>query len=412
MKKIIKFLLVLSLFFVFAGSVRAVDLTVTCDKNGCTSSPDGALFSEDNLYPGKEITKIVRAENDYSEARDFAVEMVKLISSDELEKIMTIEIKDLTDNSLVYSSNVIANFANTYNLLSSINSSASKNYQFTVSIPFWVGNDYQDKDLSFDLNLGFEALVVDGDGGNGVSPNPTPTGCIDLMPGEIDDLGASAGTNTVTLSWPAPTNVDNYSIRYGITSGTYLYGATNIGNVTSYVVSGLSANTAYYFQVVPINGCQSGNWSNEVNATPTGTVFGVTTEGNPPPAEGFEEGEVQGKQTEPGQIEGGEQTVKQEVRGETVSQKNCYWWLVFGLLGLAINTIYVYLNKKNLKQEKRRWIVPAVISLLIFGGDKLAHNWWTPSNYCPYMWGISLLTFILPLISFLSGLFDSEPSSE
>ncbi|PYT15718.1 MAG: hypothetical protein DMF51_06235, partial [Acidobacteria bacterium] len=78
-------------------------------------------------------------------------------------------------------------------------------------------------------------------------------------------------STVVQLTWDANTETDlaGYRIQYGTTSGNYT-GTIDVGNVTSYAVPGLVANTTYYFVVVAYDlaGNVSGR-SNEVSAMPT-----------------------------------------------------------------------------------------------------------------------------------------------
>jgi len=75
----------------------------------------------------------------------------------------------------------------------------------------------------------------------------------------------SAGKNEITLNWEkAAGNVTHYAISYGFMKGKPLYGNTNIGNVNSYTVKGLSAGVTYYFAVNAVNGCIAGPVSNEI----------------------------------------------------------------------------------------------------------------------------------------------------
>jgi uncharacterized repeat protein (TIGR01451 family) len=69
----------------------------------------------------------------------------------------------------------------------------------------------------------------------------------------------------VTLYWEKPSSgeLTHYSLAYGEKPSKYAYGATNIGNLTSYTVSGLSSCTDYYFVVSAVNDCASSSFSNE-----------------------------------------------------------------------------------------------------------------------------------------------------
>jgi len=102
------------------------------------------------------------------------------------------------------------------------------------------------------------------------------------------------GDNSVTLTWLKANNpFTHYLIGYGTSSGSIEYGNPNVGNAdtTSYTVKGLSGGTRYYFKIKAINDCMPGDWSNEVSATPRGSVIETTTtttgEAVTTPAEGF-----------------------------------------------------------------------------------------------------------------------------
>lgn len=84
--------------------------------------------------------------------------------------------------------------------------------------------------------------------------------------------GASApgGENTATLEWDAVTDssLSGYRIYYGTAPGTYsqpVGEGVDVGNVTSYMVTGLSSGTQYYYAVTAydVSGRES-TYSNEV----------------------------------------------------------------------------------------------------------------------------------------------------
>jgi len=63
-------------------------------------------------------------------------------------------------------------------------------------------------------------------------------------------------TGSVRIDWDANSpseNVTGYELAYGTTPGAYTT-TLNVGNVTSYVVSGLTPNTTYYFTIRAFNG--------------------------------------------------------------------------------------------------------------------------------------------------------------
>ena len=95
-------------------------------------------------------------------------------------------------------------------------------------------------------------------------------------------VAGPAYASQAALSWTAPTTNENgtpltdlagYKVYYGTVSGNYTSSEIDVGNVTSYTVTGLSENESYYFVVRAYNstGAESSN-SNEAALVGTGVV--------------------------------------------------------------------------------------------------------------------------------------------
>jgi hypothetical protein len=84
---------------------------------------------------------------------------------------------------------------------------------------------------------------------------PAPTG-----------LTASASTGQVALSWTASSGAASYNIYRGTSSGGETEIATGVPT-TSYVDTGLSAGTTYYYEVIAVNSVGESAFSNEASAT-------------------------------------------------------------------------------------------------------------------------------------------------
>jgi chitodextrinase len=84
------------------------------------------------------------------------------------------------------------------------------------------------------------------------------------------NLGASPVSNTqILLVWDAPVNatgVIGYKIEYKTGSGSYS-DLSLLGNLTTFLHTGLVANTTYTYRVSAINSAGTGNPSNEATAT-------------------------------------------------------------------------------------------------------------------------------------------------
>jgi cysteine-rich repeat protein len=174
----------------------------------------------------------------------------------------------------------------------------------------------QSKDNSIDLNV---------DRSGPVAPTLKITG---------------TGTGTVTLSWNAVSDAQDYIIWYGDTAGKYLYGA-RVGNVTSYTVQGLGAGN-YYFTIKSVDAAQNqSGYSNEVN---TGTIAGTPGVAPGQPAAGFT-GEVKGVST------GVTPTVTEasKVLGASTEKGFNWWWLL-----LILFIIPLYAGSKKVFKKKRK----------------------------------------------------------
>jgi len=80
------------------------------------------------------------------------------------------------------------------------------------------------------------------------------------------------------LAWTAVSPVTHYSISYGLSSGNYIYGVSNTGNVTSFTVGGLDSGAGYCFAVRAVHDCAPSGLSNEIcTGEVLGQVLGVTT---------------------------------------------------------------------------------------------------------------------------------------
>ncbi|MBI5149746.1 MAG: right-handed parallel beta-helix repeat-containing protein [Candidatus Omnitrophica bacterium] len=103
---------------------------------------------------------------------------------------------------------------------------------------------------------------LDGPGGN-------PTG---FPPAAPVLNSAVPGNQQITLQWTAAATATGYKVKYGTASG--IYGTTlDVGNVTTYPVTGLTNDTPYYFVVTAYNGFGERDPSNQLNQTPTNAAF-------------------------------------------------------------------------------------------------------------------------------------------
>jgi hypothetical protein len=94
------------------------------------------------------------------------------------------------------------------------------------------------------------------------TPAPPPP------PGAPTNLTATAGNGQVSLSWTGSSGATSYNIKRGTSPDGETLVASGV-TMTSYVDSGLSNGTTYYYVVTAVNSSGESSNSNEANATPT-----------------------------------------------------------------------------------------------------------------------------------------------
>ena len=97
-----------------------------------------------------------------------------------------------------------------------------------------------------------------GSGGGGGTPPSAPTG-----------LMATAGAQQVSLSWTASAGATGYNVERSTTTGGP-YTKVASPTATSYVDTGVTAGTTYYYVVAAVNASGTSGLSAQVSATPSG----------------------------------------------------------------------------------------------------------------------------------------------
>ena len=96
--------------------------------------------------------------------------------------------------------------------------------------------------------------------------------------------GVAITATSISLSWNAVTNASGYEVHYSTTSGFAIGGTgvtkvtVNSGRTTSQSITGLTANTSYYFKVVAKGG---GSYSDSDASTEKSATTGKTKLGTP-----------------------------------------------------------------------------------------------------------------------------------
>src|SRR5439155_994196 len=109
------------------------------------------------------------------------------------------------------------------------------------------------------------------------TPTTPPT-----APSAPQNLQATAGTRNATLTWDAPSSnggsaITGYKVYRSTSSGTET-GYASLGNVTSFINTGLTPGVTYFYKVLAVNSVGLSPLSNEASATPSSTVdkFGIS----------------------------------------------------------------------------------------------------------------------------------------
>ncbi len=80
-------------------------------------------------------------------------------------------------------------------------------------------------------------------------------------------VSTPAFADSITLAWDGSSGAAGYKLYYGITPGPPYSASVDIGNVTTYLLSGLDSNTLYYFAVTAYSSSgEETTFSNEVSS--------------------------------------------------------------------------------------------------------------------------------------------------
>jgi len=128
---------------------------------------------------------------------------------------------------------------------------------------------FQVRGVGFIWNARGTIAFREGKESHAVSATPfAPTG-----PAAPTGLKATAGNRRATLSWDNPSNSDITKYQYRQGSGSWTDIANSDADTTSHVVTGLTNDVTYSFQVRAVAGNLNGTPSATVTATPTLVVL-------------------------------------------------------------------------------------------------------------------------------------------
>lgn len=251
------------IIFLLSNPVKAGNnLIITCDLNSCTKSSNFSFFDEKNIAPGFSKMQTLRVINERPENCNFQFKLnqVSVVSPLSSVQMLSIFEKDY----LWYGGSFNDLIDNKYHKLGNIDSNQYKDYLWTASLNQSLGNDYQQLKNVFDLDLNFICGEKEGSD-NFCHENPPLH--------SPQNLKATAGINSVTLTWEETEDIFSYYlIAYSTENHAATFANANIGGrgTTSYTIYNLSADLTYYFKIRTGNICASGPFSNIVSATPSG----------------------------------------------------------------------------------------------------------------------------------------------
>lgn len=394
------FLIIFSLF-ILVPTVKAADLNVECFGTGiCTKSGLDPLFSKtlDGYFlPGISLTKTINLKNSSVEIKEIAIKATRTSLAGILENVMAVNLSP-AGGGTVWSGS-LADFYGLSNIsLGNLDPGQNKDFNFTVNMAPLAGNEYQDKETVFDLTLGFWATEAvptptptpSGGGGGGITGGGVSASpCSDTKPGVPTGLTAvvGPGTGQVSLSWIAPSPPYTYFLVAYSDNSSWppKWGNPDVGNVTSYIVSGLGSGT-YWFWLRAGNGCMPGDFTGPVSP---GAIMGIP---GAPVAVGFLPG-VLGEATPSGQIQGQETGGEVAGVGEGICQK-CIWWPI--LLGEFLSLVIFYQLVLKKYGSRRNYFISIIIPIAAYVIFFLLNkNCLSESFFCRYFWLLDLGLFIV-----------------
>ncbi|MCL4390475.1 MAG: fibronectin type III domain-containing protein [Patescibacteria group bacterium] len=385
MRKLLPVILGLTaLFFLFLPRpTLAADLTVSCNDSGCSPATSPSIFPTDFWFPGRSVSRQVAVTNTDSNPLTVSNQAQNTAVTGSLDTVMLLSIIRDSDSTVLWSG-TLHDFYSAGNVpLGVLAGGHSESFDYVVTMDSSAGNEYQDKETSYDLVLYFSggaapATITTGGGGT-VAGASTPV-CNDTAPAGAPVLtGIVAGTNSVTLFWnKAADPVTYYLVAYGTDPAADQFGNPNVGGAgtTSYTVGGLSGGVTYYFKVRAGNGCAPGPFSNILSVTPGGGVVSG-------PAAGFIPG-VLGEATPSAVLS----TPSGETKGAATQAvcSECVWW---PFLLLEVVTLALLIRK--------RWLVRALVPVAVFILWWFVNRYACPNFFCQWFWLLDILVFLLAI---------------
>lgn len=183
------------------------------------------LFSEANFLPGNSITRWVKVINNRPSSKRIITEAINEQDSS-LSDALAITIRE--NENLLYSASLAQFFSAGEIVLSTIAGNGGKTqYDFTVAFPESSNNSYQEKNVGFDILIGFQGEESHGDVGASSTPTNEVTadgggGIGNFAQGLTIHNEAEAEPNEITVHISWLTSYKSTSrVVYGSTPGIF-----------------------------------------------------------------------------------------------------------------------------------------------------------------------------------------------
>lgn len=149
--------------------------------------------------------------------------------------------------------------------------------------------------------------------------------------------------SSVGLTWTQVAGSSSYIIWYGTSAGNYLY-AADVGNTTSYTVSGLGGGSYYFVVQAKDSAANFSGFSNEVSS---GTIAGLPGVNPESPAPGFEPA-VLGDNTSTQQTipSDSQSSTEGSVLGDNTEYWS-YWWLILLIIVILYASYRYYRYRRG-----------------------------------------------------------------
>lgn len=382
MNKLLKTILTVSITLI-GVTIFAVPETFAQPPDLVVQFEQTPLFNETNFLPGDSIAHWAKVTNNTSQTKKIITEAINEIDPYNLGSQLDLVIKE--DTATRYSGTLSDFFTTSEVYLSDLTGGGSQTqYLFTITFNPLAGNDYQSKNLGFDLVLGFFSStgpiigppnpVMIGGGGGGIETLRI-----------YNEKSGSIAETSATITWDTnmqstsrviyspcsqahtfnPSGKPNYGYPYSTAEDSSLV-YSHSSNLT-----GLLQATSYCYRVISHTGGSSDETVSGEFSFVTLGVAGITEE--LPPTFPGSNGSSESSTSLNGGTSGGnngttsseEGTSTGEVEGATAENaflaaindffnlKNLWWlFLILLVIFLALYFLYTLLRRKRGENKK------------------------------------------------------------